>query len=119
MQKRLLVRRDNSNFIGPMSLEEFARRFKKLEFGFQDEVAASNGIWVKLDQYQQLKQHMPEVAKLVKTELAKQIQVDEFGKNNQIASVKIDSDYVQRKSKPQKNSSSFFILTLLSSCINQ
>jgi hypothetical protein len=65
MKKHYLIRRSLEQYIGPLNLDGLRRSFRKMEFGLQDEVAASLGPWVHLEDMDRLKRHYPEVAKLV------------------------------------------------------
>lgn len=68
-EKLYLIRVNLERFIGPMPLKEVKVRYKKMEFGLQDEIAASNKSWVAFDEFDKIKKLYPELADLVKKEM--------------------------------------------------
>ncbi len=69
MEKLYLVRRSLETYIGPMTLSELKRSYRRMEFGLQDEVAGNRGEWIALDDLKRLKSVNPEISKLVSDDL--------------------------------------------------
>lgn len=69
MAKLYLVRRSMETYIGPMNISQLKLAYRRMEFGLQDEVAASCGEWIAFDDVAALKRRYPELAKVVTEEL--------------------------------------------------
>jgi len=70
MAERLyLIRKNLEGFLGPFSHEEMRRSFRRMEFGLQDEVAASFREWVAFDDVERIKIHYPEISDFVRREM--------------------------------------------------
>ena len=70
MRDRLyLIRVNLETYIGPLNFTEIRQSYKKMKFGFQDEVAGSNKEWVSFDDLDKMKSHYPELTKFVKNEM--------------------------------------------------
>ena len=68
-EKLYLIRVNLESFIGPYTLSEVRSAYKRMLFGLQDEIAASNMPWVSFDDLLQVKEHYPELMKFVKQEM--------------------------------------------------
>jgi hypothetical protein len=69
MGRLYLIRKQNLQFVGPMSLLEFKERLHKMEFGIQDEVSAHCQPWVMLDRASHIKKCYPELTDIIGSEL--------------------------------------------------
>ena len=70
MSERLyLIRIDMERFLGPLSQKEMREAYRRMEFGLQDEIAASNKLWVSFDDLELVKRHYPELVGFVKKEM--------------------------------------------------
>ena len=68
-EKLYLIRVDMERFIGPVSLREVRDSYRRMEFGLQDEIAASNKEWVAFDDLERVTRVYPELAELIKKEM--------------------------------------------------
>ena len=82
-----LVRRNVEAIIGPMTLEEFKKRFERMEFGMQDEIAGHCGRWVVLEDILVLRRNYPPIYEYIKSTVGtwvsgihKQDRLDQSGK---------------------------------------
>ncbi len=69
MPKMYLIRRENRVFIGPLTLEQFRDSLRTMNFGLQDEVAASCSNWVVLDNEELIRKKYPELVGIISSEL--------------------------------------------------
>ena len=67
--KLYLIRVDMERFIGPLTLREVRESYRRMEFGLQDEIAASNRAWVAFDDLERVKRYYPELVGLIKREM--------------------------------------------------
>jgi len=68
-EKLYLIRVDMERFIGPLTLREVRESYRRMEFGLQDEIAASNRAWVAFDDLERVKRYYPELVSLIKKEM--------------------------------------------------
>lgn len=68
-EKLYLIRVDMERFIGPLTLREVRDSYRRMEFGLQDEIAASNRAWVAFDDLERVKRYYPELVSLIKKEM--------------------------------------------------
>ena len=67
--KLYLIRRNLESFLGPLTFDEVRRSYRKMEFGLQDEIAASFREWVNFDDLERIKEMYPEIADFVRKEM--------------------------------------------------
>ena len=67
--KLYLVRVNIQSFVGPFTARELREAYKRMDFGLQDEVCASNRRWVAFDDLPRIKRHYPELLNLVRKEM--------------------------------------------------
>ncbi|HNS64649.1 MAG TPA: hypothetical protein PKN11_09485 [Anaerolineaceae bacterium] len=68
-EKLYLIRVNLERFLGPMPLKEVKARYKRMEFGLQDEVASSNKSWVTFDDFERIRRIYPELSDIVRKEM--------------------------------------------------
>lgn len=59
-EKLYLIRINLESFIGPMTMSDVKKAFKRMDFGLQDEIAGSNREWVAFDDLPRIKRYYPE-----------------------------------------------------------
>ncbi len=65
MARLYLIRRTLETFLGPMTIEELHDSYKRMAFGLQDEIAGHCAPWVVLSNMDSLKEHYPEILKII------------------------------------------------------
>jgi hypothetical protein len=68
-QKLYLVRVNLERFVGPMTIADLRKAYRKMSFGLQDEVAASNRAWIPFDDLGRIKKYYPELLELVQRDM--------------------------------------------------
>lgn len=70
MAERLyLIRINVESFLGPFTLDGVRSEYKKMHFGLQDEIAASNKPWVAFDDLPKIQKIYPELLPMIKKEM--------------------------------------------------
>ena len=107
MGERLYMIRINlENCLGPMTIKEVRTNYRKMLFGLQDEIAASNSPWIAFEDLEKIQKIYPELIEIVRKEMLSGWAVsEEFGK-------KISSSRNQREKKKAKQKSHFLFKTV-------
>ena len=107
MSDRLYMIRVNlENYLGPMSIKEVKGYYRKMLFGLQDEIAASNLPWVAFEDLEKIQKVYPELLEMVRKDMLSGWAVSEdFGK-------KISGDKHSRRHKKAKSTTLSSPLTL-------
>lgn len=98
-EKLYLIRINLESFIGPMSMSEVKKAFKRMDFGLQDEIAGSNREWVAFDDLPRIKRYYPEFFDWVRKDM-----LAGWGKT-EAHMVRIDSGESKRSSSSSSSSS--------------